>query len=216
MSIRFASALLLAGFLLGGCSGSSSDGIGPTNPQSGNGTPTRAPGGVGDLQALSFRPTSGVLPFPTDLYFNGSTDGTLNLPSSVSALTRISPRSMRSTASRRPRHHAAFLGRDRSSDPRRRPCGSSEVEIDNATKATIGFLAHPAARHGLFDRRRRPDHRLGRSDARDPAAAAAHALDGRDQHWLPDPPHERRQERDGMPRRPIPTTWRCALRRSPI
>ena len=79
MSIRFVSAVLLAGLLLAGCSGSSSDGIGPTNPQSGNGNPT-TPGGVGVFKA-NFVPLSGVLPFPTDLYFNGSTDGTLNMPS---------------------------------------------------------------------------------------------------------------------------------------
>ncbi|MGH8130548.1 MAG: hypothetical protein ACRES3_06815 [Steroidobacteraceae bacterium] len=78
MSIRIAAALLLAGLLLGGCSGSSSDGIGPTNPQSGNNDPADSPG-VGVFRA-SFVPLSGVLPFPTDLYFNGSTDGTLNIP----------------------------------------------------------------------------------------------------------------------------------------
>jgi len=75
MSNRLAVALLAAGFLLAGCSGSSSDGIGPTDPTSGNGAPPTPPSGVGDFVPL-FRPTSGVLPFPIDLYFSGSTDGT--------------------------------------------------------------------------------------------------------------------------------------------
>jgi hypothetical protein len=83
MSIRLA-ATLIAAFVVVGCSGSS-DNIGPTNPQSGNGNPG-PPAGVGEFVPL-FRPTSGVLPFPIDLYFSGSTDGTLNLPASVSALT---------------------------------------------------------------------------------------------------------------------------------
>lgn len=83
MSIRFAAALLLAGLLLGGCSGSSSDGIGPTNPESGNGAPPPPPAGVGSFKAL-FIAASGVFPYPTDLYFNGSDDGTLNILASVS------------------------------------------------------------------------------------------------------------------------------------
>ncbi len=86
MSNRFVSALLIAGWLLAGCSGSSTDGIGPTNPESGNGAPSAPPPGVGDFVPL-FRPTCGVLPFPIDLYFAGTTDGTLNLPVSVRNFT---------------------------------------------------------------------------------------------------------------------------------
>src|SRR5687768_1018305 len=85
MSNRIAVALLVAGYLLAGCSGSGSDSIGPTDPTSGNGDPGGSPG-VGEFVPL-FRPTSGVLPFPIDLYFSGTTDGTLNLPTSLSALT---------------------------------------------------------------------------------------------------------------------------------
>ena len=78
MSNRFVAALLIAGLLVAGCSGSSSDSIGPTNPQSGNGNPGTSTG-VGVFKA-NFVPLSGVLPYPTDLYFSGSTDGTLNTP----------------------------------------------------------------------------------------------------------------------------------------
>src|SRR5688572_20796103 len=86
MSKRIVAALLLFGFVLAGCSGSSSDSIGPTDPTSGNGAPPPPPSGVGNFVPL-FRPTSGVLPFPIDLYFSGSTDGTLNLPTSLRNLT---------------------------------------------------------------------------------------------------------------------------------
>ena len=84
MSNRFVAAWLIAGFLVAGCSGSPSDGIGPTNPQSGNGNPG-APSGVGVFRP-NFVPLSNILPFPTDLYFNDSTDGTLNIPAAASLL----------------------------------------------------------------------------------------------------------------------------------
>ena len=78
MSNRLVAALLVAGILIAGCGGSSSDSIGPTDPTSGNGNPGTTPG-VGLFHA-NFVPASGVLPYPTDLYFSGSTDGTLNGP----------------------------------------------------------------------------------------------------------------------------------------
>jgi hypothetical protein len=69
-------AYAAAALLLVGCSGGSSPG--PTNPQSGNGFPTGTPAPA-TMRAL-FAVTSGVLPYPTDLYFAGSTDGTLRTP----------------------------------------------------------------------------------------------------------------------------------------
>ena len=81
MRIRHAAALLGAVLLVAGCSNSASDpgtGVGPTDPTSGNGAPAPTPG-VGSFKAL-FSPTYGILPYPTDLYFNGSTDGTLSMP----------------------------------------------------------------------------------------------------------------------------------------
>jgi len=39
--------------------------------------------GVGGTAARAlFAPLSGILPYPTDLYFSGTTDGTLNIPAS--------------------------------------------------------------------------------------------------------------------------------------
>ena len=142
MSNRFVAALLIAGLLVAGCSGSSSDSIGPTDPTSGNGAPPAPPSGVGSFVPL-FRPTSGVLPFPIDLYFSGTTDGTLNLPSSLAALTP---------------HFAALNALDGYSttgditvrfssaiDPATLAANVRviQVAIDNATKATVGVLGIP-------------------------------------------------------------------------
>ena len=68
MSNRLAVALLAAGFLLAGCSGSGSDGIGPTDPTSGNGDPGGSPG-VGEFHAATSRRSPACCPIPTDLYF---------------------------------------------------------------------------------------------------------------------------------------------------
>ena len=57
MSQRIVAALLVSGFVLAGCSGSSSDGIGPTDPTSGNGNPGTS-SGVGVFHA-NFVPLSG-------------------------------------------------------------------------------------------------------------------------------------------------------------
>jgi pimeloyl-ACP methyl ester carboxylesterase len=68
--------------LLSGCfSDSTSKGeasFGPTDPTSGNGAPA-TPSSATAFRP-QFQPLSGVFPYPNDLYFSGSTDGTLNLP----------------------------------------------------------------------------------------------------------------------------------------
>src|SRR5580704_14353106 len=78
MKKLIAAGIATLAFLIGGCS--TGDTIGATNPFSSNGNP----GGTtpvmpsGSNVAL-FKLSSGVLPYPTDLYFAGSTDGTLNI-----------------------------------------------------------------------------------------------------------------------------------------
>lgn len=134
MSHRLAAAAVLAGIVLAGCSGSS-DNIGPTNPQSGNGNPA-PPAGVGSFHA-NFVPLSGVLPYPTDLYFNGSTDGTVNGPltpflpnaATINALdgfSTVASATARFSAPINPATITAATVR------------MIEVTVDNATKATIG------------------------------------------------------------------------------
>lgn len=90
MSIRYIAAALLAGLLIGGCTGSTTDNIGETNTSSGNGSTGQPLPGAGAFKAY-FQPSAGVLPYPTDLYFNPSPgtipDGTLNLPSAIANFT---------------------------------------------------------------------------------------------------------------------------------
>jgi hypothetical protein len=86
MRIRNVAAVLAAVMLVGGCSDSATNdapGAGPTTPTSGNGAPPPPAAGVGSFKAL-FVASSGIFPYPIDLYFSGSDDGTLNIPSAAS------------------------------------------------------------------------------------------------------------------------------------
>jgi hypothetical protein len=81
MRIRYAATVLAAIALAAGCSGSNQP-VGPTDTTAGNGAPAAPPAGVGSFKAL-FVAGGGILPYPNDLYFNGSTDGTLNIPATT-------------------------------------------------------------------------------------------------------------------------------------
>lgn len=134
MRIRIATAYLLAGLAFAGCSGSNSN-LGETDPTSGNGAPAPPPG-VGAFHA-SFIPLSGVLPFPTDLYFNGSTDGTLNIPATpfipnLAALNALDGFSTVATAT------ARFTQAIDAATLTGATVRMIEVNVDNATKATTG------------------------------------------------------------------------------
>jgi pimeloyl-ACP methyl ester carboxylesterase len=79
MDRLLATAVLVAALTAGGCSGGAHGTVGPTDPTSGShpGGATAAPPPAGT--AALFQPEQGILPYPTDLYFAGSTDGTLNI-----------------------------------------------------------------------------------------------------------------------------------------
>jgi hypothetical protein len=123
------------------CSSSNGPDIGPADPFSGNGNPG---GGAPPPQAAAtdalFQPLQGVLPFPTDLYFAGSTDGTLNIqPANALSPNQASLNSLdgySTTAVIRARFASAL-------DPDSLTATSVrviQVEIDNATKATTGVV----------------------------------------------------------------------------
>ena len=89
MRIRNVAAVLATVMLMGGCSDSAtndSQEVGPTDPTSGNGAPPPV-AGVGAFKAF-FDASSGLFPYPTDGYFNGSDDGTLNIPASLQLFPR--------------------------------------------------------------------------------------------------------------------------------
>jgi hypothetical protein len=143
MRIRYAATLLAAIVLAAGCSNSNN--TGPTDPTSGNGSGTlQSTPGVGSFRPLfQYTPLSAttfnvVLPYPTDLFFSGTTDGTLNVPNlgalvpnrdSLNVLDGFS-----TTESMTARFSAAI-------DPATigaQTVIAVEVAVDNATKATVG------------------------------------------------------------------------------
>jgi len=72
-------ALIVAALLVASCGGNGPD-VGPANTSSGNGNPGGStPPPQNAAGTALFQPLQGVLPYPTDIYFSGSTDGTLNI-----------------------------------------------------------------------------------------------------------------------------------------
>ncbi len=80
MKKLIAAGLVSVAWLAGGCSGGGYGTVGPPsltmlNGNPGGSTPVTPP----SSNTALFHPAAGVLPYPTDLYFAGSTDGTLNI-----------------------------------------------------------------------------------------------------------------------------------------
>src|SRR6185437_7069581 len=140
MDRLLATAVLATALAVGGCSGGAHGTVGPTDPTSGNGNPGGSaitpPAGTAAL----FQPEQGILPYPTDLYVAGSTDGTLNIqpanalmPSqtAINALDGFS-----TTGVIRARFRAPI-------DPASLTASSVivvQVTIDNTTRATTGVV----------------------------------------------------------------------------
>ena len=78
MKKLIAAAIATVALLIDGCT--AGDTIGPANTNSMNGNPGGAtPVTPSGTNVALFKPASGILPYPTDLYFAGSMDGTLNI-----------------------------------------------------------------------------------------------------------------------------------------
>ena len=79
---RLIAATALAVIVTAGCSSSVDNppDVTPTDPTVGNGNPS---GGVAAstpaATAALYQPAQGIFPFPNDLYFSGTTDGTINI-----------------------------------------------------------------------------------------------------------------------------------------
>ncbi len=136
--------LVAAAFLVGGCGTGGNGTIGSPNLTLLNGNPggSTPPEHASSSTAL-FQPAAGILPYPTDLYFAGSTDGTLNIQpanalmpnqAAVNALDGFS-----TTAVIRERFGGAL-------NPASFTAASViivPVTTDNETKATTGVLGAP-------------------------------------------------------------------------
>src|SRR5579863_4739320 len=78
MKKLIAATIATVALLIGGCS--TGDTIGATNPFSSNGNPAGATDTTQKAANVAlFQPLAGILPYPFDVYFAGSTDGTLNI-----------------------------------------------------------------------------------------------------------------------------------------
>ena len=77
MRVLHALTLTVAATLVAACGGHGAPELPPTDPTIGNGAGSSPPPAA--TRAM-FNVSQGVLPYPTDLYFAGSTDGTLRLP----------------------------------------------------------------------------------------------------------------------------------------
>lgn len=134
-------ALASSALLLAGCSGGSgidSDGIGPTDTTSGSlpggSTVPPSPGGLHPL----FQVAQGLLPYPTDLYFSGTTDGTLNIQPANSLIpAQAALNSIDGFGVNTP-IRARFSGAVNAASLSAASVRVVRVNIDNATKATVG------------------------------------------------------------------------------
>ncbi len=126
-----------AALILGACGGSGSHASGPTPATRAKDSAVRsaAPTPQTTTTAL-FQPRQGILPYPTDLYFAGSADGTLNVPPDGALTPASSAVNMLDGFSTTAAIRARFGG---TLDPASLTAQSVivlQVTIDNTTKAT--------------------------------------------------------------------------------
>jgi pimeloyl-ACP methyl ester carboxylesterase len=144
MEKLIAAGMVSVALLVGGCSGGGHGTVGTANLTGFNGNPGGStPPTQPSASTALFHPAAGVLPYPTDLYFFGSTDGTLNIQpanalmpnqTAINALDGFS-----TTAVIRERFGGAL-------NPASFTAASIiivPVTTDNLTKATTGVLGAP-------------------------------------------------------------------------
>jgi len=86
MKRLFAATTGAACLLLGACSTGGYGTVGSPNLTGFNGNPGSTPPTQKSSNTALFQPLSGILPYPTDLYFAGSTDGTINIQPANAAM----------------------------------------------------------------------------------------------------------------------------------
>jgi len=141
MDRLLATAVLVAALAAGGCSGGAHGTVGPTDTASGNGNPGGAtavtpPAGTAAL----FQPEQGILPYPTDLYFAGSTDGTLNIQPANALMPSQSAINALDGYSTNAVIRARFSAPIDATSLTASSVIVVQVTIDNTTRATIGVV----------------------------------------------------------------------------
>jgi pimeloyl-ACP methyl ester carboxylesterase len=136
-----AAAVLGAALFIGGCSGSGHGTVGSTDVTSGNGNPagSTAITPAATTTAL-FQPLQGILPYPTDLYFAGSTDGTLNIQPANALMPTQSQVNTLDGFSTTAAIRARFGGPLNPASFTAASVIVVQVTIDNSTKATTGVV----------------------------------------------------------------------------
>jgi pimeloyl-ACP methyl ester carboxylesterase len=133
-------ACVAATLFLGACSGGYGT-VGPTVTTSGNGNPAGAtPLTPQASTAALFQPLQGILPYPTDLYFAGSTDGTLNIQPPNALMPNQAAVNSLDGFSTTAVIRARFGGPLNPASLTAQSVIILQVTIDNTTKATTGVV----------------------------------------------------------------------------
>jgi pimeloyl-ACP methyl ester carboxylesterase len=162
MKQLIAAAFTAGVFLLGGCSGSNGTVSGQDNTDDLNGNPAGStPPAQKAASTALFEPEAGILPYPTDLYFAGSTDGTINIQpanalepnqAAVNALDGFSTTAVIRENFAGPLDAASFTASSVIVVP---------VTTSNTTKATTGVLGAPLTLGRDFAVGLAPDAQVG-------------------------------------------------------
>jgi pimeloyl-ACP methyl ester carboxylesterase len=133
-------ACLAVALFLGACSGGHGS-VGATNTASGNGNPAGAAAVTPQAPtAALFQPLQGILPYPTDLYFSGSTDGTLNIQPENALMPNQTAINALDGFSTTAVIRARFGGALNPASFTAQSVIVLQVTIDNTTKATTGVV----------------------------------------------------------------------------
>jgi hypothetical protein len=139
MKRQTAPSLIVAALVLAGCGGGQGE-VGPTNTSSGNGNPGGAtPPSQNDPSTALFQPLQGLLPYPTDVYFSGSTDGTLNIQPANALMPLQASINQLDGFSNNAVIRARFASPIAASSLTASSVYLAQVVVDSATKATVGF-----------------------------------------------------------------------------
>ncbi len=137
---KLAAFVIALAALTAGCSSSNGPDVGDTDTSSGNGNPGGENPQPHPTTVALFQPLQGVLPFPTDLYFAGSTDGTLNIQPANALSPNQSGLNQLDGFSTTAVIRAKFASAIDSDSLTASSVRVVQVQIDNSTKATVGVV----------------------------------------------------------------------------